>query len=399
MKIRLRTERRPSGGRLPSLGQDYDRGHRDYVANLTPGNALWLRTKPFSAPPNFELQACLRTFAHAVEQLGLGLRAQVLDVGCGPGWFSEFLARCGYWVTGIDISEDMVEIARSRVAGIQGPIGEGIDPQAEFHAMHVRDLPWENRFDAAVLYDTLHHFDDELDTLRVLQRALVPGGRLYIREGVRPLPGTENERQLVAEMEQYGTLESPFEPEYLESVLVRAGFVNVRRFVEVDQLLELGDVRQPLRLLARYARIRIGRARPETNTVIASKPISVAGGKEDFDGRASLASPPAVVGDQLQVAVEVANTGRAFWPAPPAFPYPPGTITVAAYLPVGGGRRELPRTLLPRSLEPGDSVVVTLSIPRSDLAGAESFSVDLVREGIAWFRAPEAPLLTVPLDA
>src|SRR5690242_21006124 len=126
---RFRRPRTPRGGRLPGLGQDFDRGHREYVANLPESHMLWLHTKPFSAPPNYELATCLRTFSHIVEQLGLGLRAQVLDVGCGPGWMSEYLARLGYTVTGVDISEDMVAIARERIEAIRGPVGEGIDAQ------------------------------------------------------------------------------------------------------------------------------------------------------------------------------------------------------------------------------------------------------------------------------
>ena len=152
--------RRSGDGRLEPLGHDYDRGHRDYVKELSEGERLWLETKPFAAPPSFELATCLRTFAHIVEELKLGPRAQVLDVGCGPGWMSEYLARCGYWVTGIDISEDMVEIARLRVAQIPDQVGQGIDAHAEFHAMPVREMPWTGRFDAAILYDTMHHFDN-----------------------------------------------------------------------------------------------------------------------------------------------------------------------------------------------------------------------------------------------
>ena len=66
---------RTASGRLPSLGQDHEHGHKAYVENLTPGGRLWLRTKPFYAPPTDELALCLRTFAHIVEQLSLGLRA------------------------------------------------------------------------------------------------------------------------------------------------------------------------------------------------------------------------------------------------------------------------------------------------------------------------------------
>ena len=251
--------RHSGDGRLESLGHDFDRGHRDYVERLPEGERLWLRTKPFSAPPNFELATCLRTFAHVVEQLGLGLRAQVLDVGCGPGWMSEFLARCGYWVTGIDISEDMVEIARMRVARIPEQVGEGIDPVAEFHAMPVREMPWTDRFDAAILYDTMHHFDDELETLKVIQRTLVPGGTIYIREGARPAEGSESEQALIEEMRVRQTLESPFDPRYLLEVVRKAGFEDVRRLLEVDELVAVDDLRQPFNAIGRFLRCRLGR--------------------------------------------------------------------------------------------------------------------------------------------
>jgi len=179
------------GGRLADIGQDYERGHLDYVQQLDSAGRAWLRTKPFSAPPNEELALCLRTFAHVVELLQLAVGAEVLDVGCGPGWLSEFLARCGYRVTGIDISPDMVEIASARVAAL-GEIGVGLEAQAEFHAMPVRELPWSNRFDAAILYDTMHHFDDELATLEVIRRTLVPGGQLFIH-ALNPSGGANGE--------------------------------------------------------------------------------------------------------------------------------------------------------------------------------------------------------------
>ena len=395
---RFRRPRGPHGGRLQSLGQDFDRGHKEYVANLTPGNTLWLRTKPFSAPPDFELATCLRTFSHIVEQLGLGLRAQVLDVGCGPGWLSEYLARCGYWVTGVDISEDMVQIARERVAAIPGAVGEGIDPQAEFHAMPVQDLPWDNRFDAAVLYDTMHHFHDEVETLRVILRNLAPGGRIYIREGVRPVPGSDDERNLVAEMEQYGTLESPFDPEYLRWSVEEAGFVDVKQFMEVDRLVPLDDAGAAVGLLTGWARIRAGRRKPATNTLTATKPVADTAGEDAWRGRITIAAPPAEAPDgSLRILVHVENTGRAFWPAPTAFPYPEGIVNVGPYVLADGERVELPRAPLPHSLPISGSVDVELVVP-PEHRGRDEVLVDLVREGIAWFSEPDAPIARVPLD-
>jgi SAM-dependent methyltransferase len=393
---RFRRPRAPQGGRLGSLGHDFDQGHRDYVANLTPGNRIWLRTKPFSAPPNFELPTGLHTVAHIVEQLHLDLRAQVLDVGCGPGWLSEYLARCGYWVTGVDISEDMVEIARERAAAIPGPVGEGVQVQAEFHSMPVRELPWENRFDAAVLYDTMHHFDDEVETLRVILRALAPGGRIYIREGIRPVPGSDDERNLVAEMEQYGTLESPFDPEYLRWSVEEAGFVDVRQFMEVDQLVPLDDAGAAMGIFSGWAKIRAGRRRPTTNTLTATKP----GGntRDPWRARISVAAPPAEADDgSLRVPLRVENTGRAYWPAPTSYPYPEGVVNVAPYVLVDGERVELPRVPLPHSLPGGATLEVELVVP-AEHRGRDEVLVDVVREGIGWFSEPGSPVARVRLD-
>ena len=397
----------PERGRLGDLGQDYDQGHLTYVEQLEPGGRLWLSTKPFGAPPNEELPRCLRTFAHVVELMQLGLRAQVLDVGCGPGWLSEFFARCGYWVTGIDISPDMVEIARARVAAIPGLIGEGLEPLAEFHAMPVREMPWTSRFDAAVLYDTMHHFDDELATLAVIRETLVPGGQIYIHEGVRPPAGSEAERNLIEEMERFGTLESPFEPEYLVEVVQRAGFTNVRRLVEVDELVDLAPpARRRDRILERFLPDRLrGRAlgqaalRPEFNIVHAVNPIPEGGDNAEFSARIEAEGDWTASGDDLSHQLTITNDGRAFWPPGRWHPYPQGSVTVGPYLAGPQGERsvELARVSLPRSVSPGETVSVELKLSRERLGGAESITVDLVREGIFWFSETGSNPLVLPV--
>jgi SAM-dependent methyltransferase len=379
-------------GRLPSLGQDYDAGHRGYVEKVMEEGGLWLQTKPFSAPPNEELPRSLHTFAHIVERLELGLRAQVLDVGCGPGWMSELLARCGYWVTGIDISEDMVRIAEERIAKIPRPLAEGVEePTAEFHAMPVRELPWTDRFDAAVFYDTLHHFDDEVETLRVILRSLVPGGRVYIEEGVRPSPGSEAEQALIEEMRRYGTLESPFDPEYLVEVLEQAGFVDIVRYARVDELFEIDAGKEALALLERRLRY------PDLNTIVAARPVTVGGEGADFRGRLSWHGAWDSQNGNLIVYVEVANEGRSFWPSAGRFPYPHGVVMVGAYRLEDGRRVELPRTPLPHAVSPGQSLAVGVVVPESALEGADAVTIDLVREGIAWFSELGSEPLVVPV--
>jgi SAM-dependent methyltransferase len=394
--MRWPRRRRPSGGRLPSLGQDHAEAHRRYVERIGPGGERWLRTKPFGVPPSYELRECLRTFVHIVDRLGLGFRAQVLDVGCGPGWLSEFLARCGYWVTGVDVSEDMIRIARERIAAIEEPIGEGIEALAEFHAMPVREMPWSDRFDAAILYDAMHHFDDEMETLRVIRRTLVPGGRIFIHEGVRPEPESEGERQLIAEMEEYGTLESPFDAQYLVDVLGKAGFTQVTRFAAVDELLDVSERARELQ------RIEARMENPPMNTVIGVNQVPA---ELSADGREFLAQiEPAGSwqttqdGQELALAITVKNAGRGFWPAGMGPTFPLGTVTVGPYVAAEGGQRfELPRVPLPRSLATGESLAAEIRISVAAVEGRKEVGVDLVREGIAWFADYGSSPLIVPL--
>ena len=270
-------------------------------------------------------------------------------MGCGPGWFSELLARCGYSVTGIDISPDMVEIAKERVASL-GEVGPGIEAKAEFHALPVREMPWESRFDAAILYDTMHHFDNEVETLKVIRRTLVPGGQLFIHEGVLPAAGSAGEQSLIEEMQRYGTLESPFDPEYLEEVVVRAGFVQVRRLAEVDKLI---DLTAPQPRFRGFGALRRKQRRPEYNVVHALNP-GLDGQGEAYAAHLEARGRWRVDGEQLVLEVLVTNTGFASWPPAQWYPFPHGSVTLAPYVPGPGGERgvELERITLPRSARP-----------------------------------------------
>jgi SAM-dependent methyltransferase len=313
---------------------------------------------------------------------------------------SEFLARCGYWVTGIDVSEDMVEIARLRVSRIPEQVGEGVEPFAEFHAMPVREMHWTDRFDAAILYDTMHHFDDELDTLQVILRTLVPGGTIYIREGARPALGSEGEQALIEEMRVRKTLESPFDPRYLLGVVRAAGFKDVRRLIEVDELDAIGDLRHPFNAFARFFRYRAGRG--DINTVVARKPfgLDVRTDSDNFFGRIEALGDwdeDSEPGEKL-LWVEVTNEGRAFWPMAKGFPHPSGAVTVGPYMIDDAGQRvELGRAMLPHGVSPGGSARVLVRVPVEATRG--EVRIDLVREGLAWFsELGSQPLVVPPKD-
>lgn len=94
---------------------------------------------------------------------------QVLDVGCGTGWFTRRLARLpGVSVTGLDLDESWLGFARSR------------DPQARYVQGDARSLPFEDGSYDRVLSVTALCFVPEwpqalAEIVRVSRRRFVLG--------------------------------------------------------------------------------------------------------------------------------------------------------------------------------------------------------------------------------
>ncbi len=93
---------------------------------------------------------------------------EILDFGCGTGWFTADLARRGR-ATGIDLSE--VAIAQARTAYPQVRFIAGNLYQATFPAEH---------FDVVVSQEVVAHVEDPARYLAIIARILKPNGHLII---------------------------------------------------------------------------------------------------------------------------------------------------------------------------------------------------------------------------
>lgn len=100
-----------------------------------------------------------------------GIRADmdVLDVACGTGvLFPDYLARGVASVTAIDLSPEMVKIARSKF------------PQVKVICGDVEETEFDRLFDAVMVYNAFPHFPDPAHLIEVLAGLVKPGGRLSV---------------------------------------------------------------------------------------------------------------------------------------------------------------------------------------------------------------------------
>lgn len=99
----------------------------------------------------------------------------VLDVACGTGvLFPDYLKRKVGSVTAVDISPQMVEIAREKSRGTQIQVVCG----------DVEIFTFDRPFDCCMVYNAFPHFPDPERLIRMLAGNLRPGGRLSIAHGM-----------------------------------------------------------------------------------------------------------------------------------------------------------------------------------------------------------------------
>ena len=124
---------------------------------------------------------------------------KLLEVGSGPGWLAVRLAReaPGMTLTGVDISEAMVERAARRTAGA------GLSERVRFEVGDVEALPHaDGEVDGVVSTLSLHHWSDPARGLAEIHRVLKPGGEARIYDFAhwlwRPARGGDQLGQLAA---------------------------------------------------------------------------------------------------------------------------------------------------------------------------------------------------------
>lgn len=192
----------PGGERWPDL--DAVRGSYDRVADTYVSLGVGeLGDRPW-------LRAALSAFAEEVRPLG-----PVLDVGCGPGHVTAYLAGRDVDASGVDLSPRMVDHARRLHPGLRFAVASATE----------LDLP-EASLGGVLGWWSLFNLPREVlpGVLSTFARALVPGGQALV--------GTHVGDGDVVRSEAYGGVPVEWttrlwQPEQLAGLLVEAGLEPV----------------------------------------------------------------------------------------------------------------------------------------------------------------------------
>lgn len=151
-----RLDEPPFSKAVNPVNRDLDAGYADWAASYDGPNPM-IESEEAAVRPILESLA--------------GPGVQVLDAACGTGRHAAFLTDHGCTVTGVDQSEAMLAVARSKVPG------------ARFECADIRDLPYKDgEFDLVVISLALSHLADPTGALVELRRVLLPGGTLVITD-------------------------------------------------------------------------------------------------------------------------------------------------------------------------------------------------------------------------
>jgi SAM-dependent methyltransferase len=113
---------------------------------------------------------------HALEKMALDERQRVLDIGCGIGGATRYIAAAfGCYVTGIDLTADYIAVAQTLTRMT------GLNHKAKFYTASALDMPFEPAtFDAAITFHVAMNIPDRAALYVEIARVLKPGASLCI---------------------------------------------------------------------------------------------------------------------------------------------------------------------------------------------------------------------------
>lgn len=371
----------------PRRFEDCIQAAKDYVGRLEDGG-LHLYLKPIDpCPGNSEYFKEVYQVLNLLKAMDVRPRGRIVEVGSGPGWVTEILMGLGFEVEAIEPSEAMIRVAQDRITAfvqlhrIQHP------PRVTFHCQSWEDctLP-DNSADAILFHEALHHVINEDKAMVECFRILRPGGVLGVSGDTNWRPGDRCQEEYWDEvMAHYGHLENPFTWEYLLYLLEKHGFHDIVRYHGVNGFFPVEQEHLTIKEVTQFGAELL-------NNVTARKPggcvLSTANPMALTRGEVHLID---VGHDKIKrradLRVKLVNRGETTWLHRDQTPRA-GYVTLALTQKGFGepGRCEAAnRCHLPRSLAPGEELIMEARFHLPEGYQEQPWHIDLVNEHMFWF--------------
>ncbi len=148
-------------------------------------------------------------YSYVLQKLGQFSFNSILDVGCGTGnLLSLISSKYEVQIGGIDLSPDMLNIARSK-----------LNKDADLRPGDSENLPFaDSSFEMVICTDSFHHYPYPANVLLEIKRVLKPGGNFILADPWLPAP-----------FRQFANIFMPFNKD---------GDVKIYGELEIRELLE-----------------------------------------------------------------------------------------------------------------------------------------------------------------
>ena len=160
-----------------------------------------------------------RRASYFIQHGGVITGKKVLEIGCGTGEFTKRIALSGADITAIDISPDLLEIARKTIPNVT--VG--------FHVQNVEKLDFEDgSFDVVIGSSILHHLNLN-PAIKEVYRVLKRGGRIVFTEPnmLNPQIWLERNIPIIRKLTNNSPDETAFIRWVLKKELINLEFKNV----------------------------------------------------------------------------------------------------------------------------------------------------------------------------
>ncbi|MFC1850841.1 class I SAM-dependent methyltransferase [candidate division CSSED10-310 bacterium] len=365
----------------------------------------WLLSQPLTAHDPHTSLRYIHDFVQAVSLLDLYKGGLYLDFGAGSGWIAEWLNQLGYKTIALDISLDMLRIARERQHKVANKTSLVVaDGEA---------LPFKpESFDGIICVNSFHHLPNPFQALQEMCFGLKDTGAVVFFE---PGEGHSHDPRSIQDMEHLGVLEQDVTIEAMAELAQKAGFGSGSTILYSFPLPDVAFGKWPA-FKDTYAPAAEVRFQSGDRHYLSSfvehmrrHPLMKVRKLLFTHSRQPailsyemmmITVPPQIQAQHLfRVEVVVHNTGDTIWLAQAWHGF--GIVQMGAHLLDQSGavlQFEFARAPLDRNISPGEDVQMFIICRAPDQAGQYLVKLDMVAEGIAWFEDRGARGTTLPLE-